>query len=114
MILQAGCRINLPGVLYVSCEESANQVKLRLNRLGINAGNLSFLAEMDINDIVATIKNTKPSLVIIDSIQMLLSRDLASVPGSVTQVREAASKIIELAKVLNISVICLGMWEIGA
>ncbi|MBU1178525.1 DNA repair protein RadA [Patescibacteria group bacterium] len=108
LLLQTGCSGQVPTTLYVSGEESAGQIEMRAQRLGVSIENLNFLSEMNIDNIVATIRDTKPALVIIDSIQTVLSNEISSVVGSVTQVREAAYKLIELAKSLNIPIIIAG------
>lgn len=108
LLLQASCNKKVPTTLYVSGEESAHQIRMRAQRLGASTQNLHFLAEMNIDNIVATIRKAKPNLVVIDSIQTVLSNEISSVVGSVTQVREAAYKLIELAKSLNIPIIIVG------
>ena len=85
-------------VLYISGEESAEQVKMRIDRLNISAKNLKFLGETNIETICATIKKEKPSLAIIDSIQTTFSSQIPSEPGSVTQVKISTAKLLEIAK----------------
>jgi len=92
-------------VLYVSGEESAEQVKMRINRLGISAKNLKFLGETNIEKICATIEKEKPTLAIIDSIQTVFSSQIPSEAGSVTQVKASTSKLLELAKKQKISIL---------
>ena len=94
--------------LYVSAEESAQQVKLRLTRLGLKTDNLKFLPETNIDTICATIKKQNPSLAVIDSIQTVSTSDADSEPGSVTQVRASTSKLMETAKQNNISIFIVG------
>ncbi|MFA6948200.1 MAG: DNA repair protein RadA [Eubacteriales bacterium] len=95
-------------VLYVSGEESRSQIKLRAKRLGIDGGDLFVLTETDIDLICAEIDTLKPQTVIVDSIQTVSSEQFTSVPGSVTQVKEAASKLINKAKNDGISIIIVG------
>ncbi|MBQ9604403.1 MAG: DNA repair protein RadA, partial [Firmicutes bacterium] len=95
-------------VLYVSGEESAQQIKLRAARLGVEGESLLLLAETDVNSIIATAVDTMPDMLIIDSIQTMFLDSVASAPGSVTQVREAASRFMQLAKGHNISVVLVG------
>lgn len=108
LLLQAGCANQASSVLYASGEESAEQIEMRAQRLKVKTDQLRFLSEMNVDNIIATIKDYKPGLVIIDSIQTVLSSDLSSVAGSITQVREAAYKLIEVAKSYNIPVIIVG------
>lgn len=84
--------------LYVTGEESAQQIKLRADRLGIRSNNLYILPETDVSTILAHIEKTRPRLTVIDSIQTLFLAEIASAPGSVSQVRESAARLTYLAK----------------
>lgn len=84
--------------LYVTGEESAQQIKLRAERLGIRSNNLFIFPETDVLAILDQIEKTKPVLTVIDSIQTLFLADIASAPGSVSQVRESAARLTYLAK----------------
>ena len=84
--------------LYVSGEESANQIRLRANRMGIVEEGLVVLTENCIERILEQIKKLKPTVVVIDSIQTMYTNDLASAPGTIGQVRESAGKILTLTK----------------
>lgn len=95
-------------ILYVSGEESAQQIKLRAARLGVEGESLLLLAETDVNAIIATAVDTAPDMLIIDSIQTMFLDSVTSAPGSVTQVREAANRFMQLAKGHNISVVLVG------
>lgn len=95
-------------VLYVSGEESAEQIKIRADRLGINSENIMFLGETDINAIEQTIEDMDPKLVIIDSIQTMYSDDITSAPGSVSQVREITSRIMKMCKMKGITTVIIG------
>lgn len=95
-------------VLYVSGEESPQQIKMRADRLGITTDRLSILSETSFNIAEATIAAEKPDLVIIDSVQTMFIEDIPSAPGSVTQVRETTSRIMHIGKRDNISVIIVG------
>lgn len=95
-------------ILYVSGEESAHQIKLRADRLGVNTPNLFIMSETDVEIICEQIKADKPDLVIIDSIQTVLLPELSSSAGSLTQVRESTNFIMRNAKDLNIPVIVVG------
>lgn len=95
-------------VLYVSGEESARQIKMRANRLGtIHPG--EFLAtENSVENIIAMTREMRPSLLAVDSVQTLSCAEIASSPGSVTQVRESAYRLLGFAKKENIPVILVG------
>lgn len=95
-------------VLYVSGEESANQIKLRANRLGVVTENLSVLAQTDVGIIIETIKSEKPDVVIIDSIQTMLYDECTSSAGSVTQVRECTNIFMRTAKSFGIPILVVG------
>ncbi|MGN1202783.1 MAG: DNA repair protein RadA, partial [Eubacterium sp.] len=95
-------------VLYVSGEESANQIKMRANRLGVTTDNLYVLPQTDVSVIVETIRLEKPDLVIIDSIQTMVYEEVASSAGSVTQVRECTNIFMHTAKGLGIPIIVVG------
>lgn len=99
---------NLQNVLYVSGEESCQQIKMRFDRLGLKSQNLKLLAETDLNNILNTIKKEDPDLVIIDSIQTVYSPDFPSTPGSIVQVRECAMRLQNFAKSSHTSVILVG------
>ena len=109
LILQICNSINLDGsVLYISGEESAEQVKLRADRLNIRNDNLLFLSQTDIELIKNEIEEINPKLVIIDSIQTMYSDEISSAPGSVSQVREITSQIMRMCKQNGITTIIIG------
>lgn len=109
LILQICDKIKGEGkVLYVSGEESAEQIKIRADRLGINNENILFLGETDIDLIEQAILKINPKLVIIDSIQTMYSDEITSSPGSVSQVREITSKIMKMCKKEAITTIIIG------
>ncbi|NTW22328.1 DNA repair protein RadA [Candidatus Falkowbacteria bacterium] len=95
-------------VLYVSGEESAHQVKERLERLSIDPGTIGFLNETNVEKIVATAEESKPVVLIVDSIQTIYSFNLPSEAGSVSQIRASAVKLLELAKQKSVAVILIG------
>lgn len=95
-------------VLYVSGEESAQQIKLRASRIGINNPNMYLLTATDTSTIFQEVKKVKPQLLIIDSIQTLESPFVESPAGSVSQVRECAAELQRFAKVTNIPVCIIG------
>jgi len=110
LLLQAAAMASekMEKVLYITGEESAQQIKLRSNRVGLVGNSLLVWAETDMDRIEEEIKKSKPSLVIVDSIQTMVVSQVGSAPGSVTQVRESAAKLMNLAKSLNIPIIIVG------
>lgn len=95
-------------VLYVSGEESARQIGLRGSRMGVNAPPLLILPETSLERIVAHIQRLKPAAVVVDSIQTVFTSALESAPGSVSQVRESAGRLMTLAKGSGIPVFLVG------
>ncbi|ULJ60444.1 DNA repair protein RadA [Wielerella bovis] len=95
-------------VLYISGEESAQQVALRAQRLGLNAEGVNLLAEIRLEAIQAALKQHAPSVVVIDSIQTMYSDQITSAPGSVSQVRECAAQLTRIAKQMGIAMIFVG------
>ncbi len=95
-------------VLYVSGEESLKQLKLRADRIGPFSGEMLFLCETDLEQILAILQDQKPDVCVIDSIQTMYAPSAASAPGSVTQVRECTNLILNRAKGLGISVFIVG------
>lgn len=95
-------------ILYVSGEESKRQLKLRADRLGLKESNLMIMTETDVEIIAEEIKNEKPDLVMIDSIQTMIIRELTSSAGSITQVRESTNLIMHTAKDYDIPVMVVG------
>ena len=109
LILQLCDKLSKDGkVLYVSGEESAEQVKLRADRLGILSDNIMFLGETDIDAIDNEIMNMNPKLVVIDSIQTMYSNDITSAPGTVSQVREITARVMRVCKQNQITTIIIG------
>lgn len=95
-------------VLYVTGEESASQVAMRAQRLGVGGQSIDVLCEINLDRILGTIHAGKPDVVVIDSIQTLYSGELTSAPGSVAQVRECAAHLTRLAKANGCSIILVG------
>ena len=95
-------------VLYVSGEESARQIKMRANRLGASGAGFYVLSENDVNGVAKRMEQLNPSVMVIDSIQTMYLPEIASAPGSVSQVRECASLLMRLAKSGNCSVFLVG------
>lgn len=109
LILQLCDKVKGEGkVLYVSGEESAEQIKLRADRLNIKNDDILFLGETDIDIIDQNIEELNPKLVIIDSMQTMYSEDISSAPGSVSQVREITSRIMKICKSRKITTIIIG------
>lgn len=109
LILQLCDKIQGEGkVLYVSGEESAEQVKIRADRLGINNDDIMFLGETDIDSIQEAILSINPKLVIIDSIQTMYSEEITSAAGTVSQVREITARIMRICKDNSITTIIIG------
>ena len=109
LILQICDKIQGEGkVLYISGEESAEQIKIRADRLGINNENILFLGETDIDLIEDSILRINPKLVIVDSIQTMYSNEITAGPGSVSQVREITSRIMRTCKQELITTIIIG------
>lgn len=95
-------------LLYVSGEESPSQIKLRAKRLGISNENILLYTETDINEVLTEISVTNPDVVIIDSIQTMTDSTSSTNAGSVTQIKNSASKLIKMAKTDGVSVIIVG------
>lgn len=95
-------------VLYISGEESEQQLKMRALRMAVTSDNIFYLSEINIPYITETILQEKPDLVIIDSIQTMYSPDITSAPGSVSQIRENTNALIQIAKKDTISMVLVG------
>ena len=95
-------------VLYISGEESLQQIKMRAERLGSFLGELLLFSETNLDVIEAAIEQEKPSVVIIDSIQTMFREDISSAPGSVSQVRETTATLLQISKTLGISIFIVG------
>lgn len=108
LILQTVLHLKDQQVLYVSAEESERQLKLRADRIAHTNSSCLILCETSLEQILLQIKNVRPSLVIIDSIQTIATENVDSSPGSITQVRECAAILLKLAKETGTSVIIIG------
>ncbi|MRR09707.1 DNA repair protein RadA, partial [bacterium] len=95
-------------VLYVSGEESLEQIKLRADRLGVASPNILLLSETALESILPAIEDAKPDIVVIDSIQTMYRADLESAPGSVGQVRECGAELMRLAKQRTVATVLIG------
>ena len=110
LLLQALLRMESAGVstLLVSGEESAAQVKLRSSRLDGSSSTLPLLSETQTESVVACLETTRPAVCVVDSVQTLWSPDLGSTPGSVAQIRDAAGRLLRVAKTCDIALILVG------
>ena len=109
LLLQAGAALGAAHrTLYVTGEESAEQIALRAQRLGLVNAPIELLAEVQLEAIVAAINATSPEIVVIDSVQTVYTEALASAPGSVAQVRECAAQLTRLAKQRGVIVLFVG------
>ena len=95
-------------VLYVSGEESIRQIRLRSTRLNTVSSNLLVVSEVEVESILSMIENTKPAVIVIDSIQTMFNGDLTSAPGSVSQVRESTVRLMLMAKKSGIPTLLVG------
>ena len=110
LLLQVCQRLceNKKEVLYISGEESLKQIKLRANRMGEFKEDMYLLCETNLDIIKSVIEKRRPEIVIIDSIQTMYNEEVASAPGSVSQVRESTNVFMQLAKGLGISIFIVG------
>ena len=108
LLLQLALQQNHIEVLYVSGEESEEQIKMRIDRVGMNNPKCWLLMETNVENIEAHIAQIKPQLVIIDSIQTLYSPTIESAQGSVSQIRECATRLLKIAKQDNVAIFMIG------
>jgi len=110
LLLQACHGLSLQGLrtLYVTGEESLMQMKLRAERLGVHADGLLVVAETNADVIACQIQATNPDFAVVDSIQSVYNSEVSSAPGSVSQVRQSASQLVQLAKVSGVPVALIG------
>lgn len=108
LVLQNTLSIRSKKILYVSGEESATQLKMRADRIGRVCDNVLIACETSLDNIMKHIEDTKPEIVIIDSIQTIASDDIESAAGSVSQVRECSAQLLKYAKESGVPVILIG------
>ncbi len=109
LLLQVMCYLaSQQGCLYVTGEESVQQVAMRANRLGLPSDQLQILSETSVESILATAETIKPKVLVIDSIQVVHLEDISSAPGSVSQVRESAAVLTRFAKQTGTVVVLVG------
>jgi DNA repair protein RadA/Sms len=94
--------------LYISGEESAQQISMRAERLSLDKENIRLLSSVSLEEVLATLEKIKPKLVVVDSIQTLASDELNSAPGSVSQVRECAGQLVQFAKNTDTTLFVVG------
>lgn len=110
ILLQTSGKLAQKGqkILYVSAEESMGQLKLRADRLGVKGDNLYIYPQICLQNIKAQIEELKPDTVVIDSIQAIYSQNVQSSAGSVSQIRECCSVLMQIAKTQNITILIIG------
>lgn len=110
ILLQVCRHVSAAGrkVLYISGEESLRQIKLRAMRMGDFTEDLSFLSATNLDDIAETLRERLPAVAVIDSIQTMYREDVESAPGSVGQIRECTSLLLQLAKGLGVTIFIVG------
>ena len=110
LVLQAASLVGSEAspVVYVSAEESEQQIKLRADRLGVSTDSILVLSETSLDRVLASMEQVAPALVVIDSIQTVMSEEIGSAAGSVSQVRECTSRLMQWAKPRNIPVFIIG------
>jgi DNA repair protein RadA/Sms len=108
LLLQACAGRRASDILYVSGEESLQQIALRARRLGIDAAGITVYTATDIADVLAMAERERPACLIVDSIQTVYTDALPSAPGSVNQLRECAAQLVRMAKSTGIAVILVG------
>ena len=108
LLLQTALHLDNKKVLYVSGEESQQQIKMRADRIGIKNDNCLILTETDTQEILKNVKDVMPDIIIIDSIQTLESPSVEATSGSISQIRETAAEMNKIAKTLQIPVFLIG------
>ena len=109
LLLQTLCNVSTSKkAIYVSGEESPQQIAMRAKRLGLDASEIDLLAEINLEKILATLQAHRPDIAVIDSIQTVYSDAMQSAPGSVAQVRECSAQLTRLAKQIGITIILVG------
>lgn len=108
LLLQVALSCKQDKILYVSGEESSEQIKLRQMRMNISSDNCYVLCSTDVDQIIETSKEAQPQILIIDSIQTMTTSEVDSFAGSITQVRACADKLIDYAKMNNVPILLVG------
>ena len=108
LLLQICGNLRDQSILYVTGEESQRQLKMRARRLGVEGESLFILAETDINAVVQSVEELRPDILIIDSVQTMYNNDIASAPGSISQVKDTTMAVMHLAKTLGTTAFVVG------
>lgn len=108
LVLQVALTLTNKKILYISGEESLDQIKLRANRLPLTENNCAFVSEVLLENIITLIENEQPDLLIVDSIQTVSTDRIDSSAGSISQIRECTAGIMQAAKLNSISTILIG------
>lgn len=108
LALQMADKLKDKQVIYISGEESMQQIKLRMDRLGMLGNNLKFLPETEVSTIVSGLKKYKPAFAVIDSMQTIRFSQINSDPGSVSQVKAGVAELVNIARKLNIAILIIG------
>jgi DNA repair protein RadA/Sms len=108
LLLQEALRLKDKTVLYISGEESEQQIRMRADRTGISSGSCLVLTEVTLETIFKHLEQIQPDLIIVDSIQTLFSEKIESAPGSVSQIRECAASLLRYAKDSSTAVMLIG------
>ena len=95
-------------ILYVSGEESLSQIKMRAERIGTFQKDMLLLCVNNLEDVEEYVKKDKPKVIVIDSIQTIVVEDIASAPGSVSQVKEVTARLMQMAKQMDIAIFIVG------
>ena len=108
LLLQICGKIRDAKILYVTGEESQRQLKMRARRLGVEGENLYVLAETDVSAVVRSTEDLRPDILIVDSVQTMYNNEIAAAPGSVSQVKDCAMAVMQLAKTLDVTAFVVG------
>ena len=108
LLLQICGKIRDAKILYVTGEESQRQLKMRARRLGVEGENLYVLAETDVSAVVRSTEDLRPEVLIVDSVQTMYNSEIAAAPGSVSQVKDCAMAVMQLAKTLDVTAFVVG------
>lgn len=108
LLLQIALQLHSKNILYVSGEESEQQIKMRAERVGRQSSSLYILTETNLNSIFNQIKSLKPSILIIDSIQTMFTDKIEAAPGSISQVRQCTAELMKYAKKTNTPIFLIG------
>ncbi len=108
LLLQICGKIRDAKILYVTGEESQRQLKMRARRLGVEGEKLYVLAETDVGAVVRSTEDLRPDVLIVDSVQTMYNNEIAAAPGSVSQVKDCAMAVMQLAKTLDVTAFVVG------